>query len=172
MWGSVGDVMSVIPPSFPGIKITPVPSPLDGRLNRLVTLRQTRDGIMVCPLGEHLGFGMGYGRYTSATNRTRVTSIHGVNFSFNAMASGESPAIFLIPKYPGRFDCLVGAVQGHGRSKRGYGGFGGFGGFGGSGSGAFGGRGRGREARHYGNQLGIGCLLQDSQGETCGLGSC
>lgn len=169
MWRYVGDVMSVIPPSFPGVEITSIPSPLDGRLDRLVTLRQARDKIMVCPLGEHLGFGMGYGRHTSTTNRTRVTSIHCVNFSLNAVSSSKSPTIFLVPKYPGRFDCLVGVVQGHGRSKWG------FGGFGDSGSGAFRigdrgrGRGRGREARHYGNQLGIDCLLQDSQGETCGL---
>ena len=137
--------MSVIPPSFPGIKITPVPSPLDGRLDRLVTLRQAWNRIMVCPLGEHLGFGMGYGRYTSTTNRTRVTSIHGVNFSFNAMTSSISSAIFLVSKYPGCFDCLVGIIKGHagGRMRS-------FGGFGGSGSGTFRIGGRGREAGHYG----------------------
>ena len=160
MWGSVGDVMSVIPPSFPGIKITSVPSPLDGRLDRLVTLRQARDRIMVCPLGEHLGFGMGYGRHTSTTNRTRVTSIHGMNFSFNAMTSSISSTIFLVPKYPGRFDRLVGIIKGHGGGRTRS-----FGEFGGSGSGAFRIGGRGREAGHYGDGNGGRLLLGDSLGE-------
>jgi len=160
MGGTVGDIMSVIPPSFPGIKVTSVPSPLNGRLDRLVSLRQARNRIMIGPLGKHFRFGMKHGRYTSTTNRTRVTSIHGVNFSFNAMTSSISSAIFLVSKYPGRFDCLVGIIKGHGgrRTRR-------FGGFGGSGSGAFRVGGRGREAGHYsyGNEGRL--LVGDSLGE-------
>jgi hypothetical protein len=88
---------------------------------------------------------MEHGGYSATTNSTRITSIHGVNFSFNAMTSSISSAILLVPKYPGRFDRLVGIVEGHGRGRTG-----GFGGFGGSGSGTFRISGRGREAGHYG----------------------
>ena len=160
MWGSVGDIMSIIPPSFPGIEITSVPSPLNGRLNRLVSLWQARNGIMIRSLGKYFRFGMKHGWYSSTTNRTRVTSIHGVNFSFNAMTSSISSAIFLVPKYPGRFDCLVGIIKGHGGGRTGS-----FGEFGGSGSGAFRIGGRGREAGHYGDGNGGRLLLGDSLGE-------
>ena len=100
---------------------------------------------MVCPLGEQFGFGMEHSGYASTTNSTRITSIHGVNFSLNAMSSSISSAIFLVPKYPRRFDCLVGIVQGHGGGRTGR-----FGRFGGSGSGTSRIGGRGREAGHYG----------------------
>ena len=100
---------------------------------------------MIGPFGKHFRFGMKHGWYSSTTNRTRVTSIHGVNFSFNAMTSSISSAIFLVSKYPGRFDRLVGIIKGHGGGSTGS-----FGEFGGSGSGAFRIGGRGREAGHYG----------------------
>jgi hypothetical protein len=100
---------------------------------------------MVCPLGEQFGFGMEHSGYASTTNSTRITSIHGVNFSLNAMSSSISSAIFLVPKYPSRFDCLVGIIKGHGGRRTGC-----FGGFGGSGSGTSRIGGRGREAGHYG----------------------
>jgi len=115
---------------------------------------------MIRSLGIYFRFRMKHGWYTSTTNRTRVTSIHGMNFSFNAMTSSISSAIFLVSKYPGRFDRLVGVVQGHGGGRTRS-----FGGFGGSASGTFRIGGRGREAGHYGYGNGEGLLLGDSLGE-------
>lgn len=111
MGGSIGDIVSVIPPSFPGVEITSIPCLLDSRLDRLISLWQTRDRIMGDGLVEDLRFRMKHRGYPSRTNRTRVTSIHGVNFSFNAMTSGISSAIFLVCENTSSLDGLVGVVE-------------------------------------------------------------
>jgi hypothetical protein len=116
--GSVGDIVSVIPPSFPGVEFTSVPSPLNCGLDGLVPQRQAWNGIMWDPLVEHFGFRVNHRGDSTTTGRTRVTTIHGVNFSLDTVSGSISSAVLLVSEYPGSLDGLVGVVERHGSGSR------------------------------------------------------